>query len=321
VEELKGKRVLFIGPKFYNYHQEIKNKLICQDLHVDFFIERPNNLLYRFFKNYNQLVSNYLEKKYLDTILKKINTNYDYFFLIRGEIISKDFLEALKLKIPKAKFVMYQWDSSENNPNYLEIMSMFNKVMTFDMVDAKRLNIQYLPLFYIDSYETLILNDKREYDIVFFASLHGDRLEILKKVIKFCDENHLKFYFHLYIPMLALIKALLYRKIKISDVKYLSTNTIEHTDILDFYKKSKSVLDLESSSQQGLTIRTFEVLGSGVKLITTNKNILNERFYNQKNIYYLDKRNISLDMDFFKHSEKLEMEKYSLTQWVKTILL
>lgn len=316
---LKGKRVLFIGPSFYNYHQEIVSKLREQGLCVDFYIERPNSVLYRFLKNNNQFLKKYLEKKYLNNILKEINTNYDYFFLIRGEIVSIDFLEALRVKIPKAKFIMYQWDSSDNNPNYLTIMSKFNKVMTFDMVDAKQFNIQYLPLFYIDSYETLKLNDQREFDMVFFASLHGDRLEVLKNIIQICDENQLKFYFHLYIPMISIVKALVYKKIKINDIKYLSTHTIKHADILEFYKKTKTVLDLESLSQQGLTMRTFEVLASGVKLITTNKNVLYEDFYNHDNIYYLDKKNIFLDTDFFNKSKKLEMQKYSLSHWIKKI--
>jgi hypothetical protein len=46
-------------------------------------------------------------------------------------------------------------------------------------------------------------------------------------------------------------------------------------------------------------MRTFEALGSGRKLITTNKNILNYPFYNPNNILVIDRDQFNFNEDFF----------------------
>ena len=57
--ELKGKRVLFIGPKFFGYELEIQKELENLGAKVDFFAEKPYSVSYRVSK----LISNKLQKK------------------------------------------------------------------------------------------------------------------------------------------------------------------------------------------------------------------------------------------------------------------
>jgi spore maturation protein CgeB len=178
-------------------------------------------------------------------------------------------------------------------------MNMFDKIITFDMIDSKELNIEYLPLFYTNNYANLELSKEKVYDISFFGSYHSDRLEIIKKLEKECKEKGLTFYHYLYSPKLALFRKILNSSVKIEDLKYFKTSPATNQELLDIYKKSKAVLDIESSIQNGLTIRTFEVLGAKLKLISTNKNIIDEDFYNKNNIYILDRNNITLDKEFF----------------------
>lgn len=320
---LNGKKVLFIGPRFFGYEQEIKKEIKNLGAEVDFFPEKDETMIYRIAKNFSSSWFETIKTNYLNFILKKVTKDYDYFFLIRGEIITKVFLKKLKEKLPNAKFIMYQWDSSKNNPNYLQIMDMFDKVTTFDMVDAKKLNIYYLPLFYISSYQNLKLNDTRKYDIVFFGSYHGDRLDIIKKVDEECERLKLSFKYHLYISKLALIKKIFSRTIKLSDLIYFSTKGVNNIDIIEHYKKTKSVLDIESYGQNGLTMRTFEVLGSGLKLITTNSNIKNESFYNERYIFILDRNEIGIKNEMiFNDNDNNDnndnnINNYSIESWIK----
>jgi len=322
--DLKGKRVLFIGPSFYNYHNEIINELSLFGADVDYFPEILNTMRYRFSKQYLKRYCIKLEKNYLEDIFKKLRDDYDYFFLIRGEIITTSFLERLKQKIPKATFIMYQWDSYKNNPNYLKILSYFSKVMTFDMLDAKEKDIKYLPLFYIKRYGSLKLDVNKEYDIVFFGAYHSDRLHIVKKIHRECLEHNLKFYSVIYITKMAFILRLLKNQLKFSDYKYLTFQAVNDETILSIYKKTKAVLDIESIGQEGLTIRTFEVLGASIKLLTTNKNIKDEPFYNCKNILLLRREKIEeINYDFFisKNSKENFFKEYSLSQWIKKIFI
>ncbi|QDM00891.1 CgeB family protein [Aliarcobacter butzleri] len=213
---------------------------------------------------------------------------------------------------------MYQWDSIKNNSNYVYLLNYFDRVSTFDMVDAQKLNINYLPLFYSKKYENLELSDDKRYDIVFFGSYHGDRLEILKKVSKECERLGLDFKYHLFIPKLALLKRLVFLKIKLQDLKYLSTKSVSTDEILESYKFTKAVLDIENPGQNGLTMRTFEVLGAILKLITTNKRILNENIYDEANILLIDRNELYLDEFFLKRTNIMNetVTKYDISHWL-----
>lgn len=316
---LRGKKILFIGPIFYNYHNEIVSKLENMGADINFYAEKP---IYKFF------IMNYLfvffkkhfVNKYLNKILKDIQSSYHYVFIIRGELMTKEFLNALKYRNPNAKFIMYQWDSIKNN-SYDNLLKYFDKILTFDMIDAKKLNIEYLPLFYVDNYKNLKLKEKRKYDIVFFGSYHGDRLSIIKQLDIESLKLELKVKFHLYIPKTILFKRILTKQIKLNELKYLSTSTVSEKEILKYYADTKTVLDIENKNQNGLTIRTFEVLGSGLKLITTNKNILNDRIHNKKDIYVLDRNKLQLDSNFFNTMsiKNNNYINYSLNNWIKNV--
>jgi len=320
--ELKGKKILFIGPEFYDYHNSIIDELIVKGAEVDYFPEILDSILYRLTRHYLKNISKRMEENYLNSILEQMQDMYDCFFLIRGEIITHDFLQAIKNKMPYTKFIMYQWDSYKNNPNYLNILTFFDSVMTFDMVDAKEKNIEYLPLFYTKEYENLNLNEHKEYDIVFFGAYHSDRLKIVKELYNQCLRLNLKFYSVIYITKMALFVRLLSKKITFDELRYLTFKPVNRSIILATYKKTKSVLDIESIGQKGLTIRTFEVLGSSLKLITTNKSIINEPFYDEKMILFVNRDEMkSLDVIFFKTTniQNSSFKNYTLAEWIEQV--
>jgi len=315
---LKGKKVLFIGPAFYNYHHEIISELKTLGATVQYYEERPNNLLYRIF-NKLPIVKYHLESNYLNKLLKNIdNKNFDYFFLIRGQIVSEVFLQELKKKLPNAKFIMYQWDSVVNN-NYINKIKYFDKVLTFDMVDAEQYNLEYMPLFYTNKYSELIHNKNKIYDIVFVGYFHSDRLDIIKKMIDYCNHNNLSFKYHLYLKKLVILKFLLLRKLSFFDLKYISTKSINDDELLEMYQNTNAVLDIESISQNGLTMRTMEVLGANLKLITTNQNIKKEPFFNSNNIFVLDRENLIFNKEFINENKEIRQFNYLLKDWIKKI--
>jgi len=56
------------------------------------------------------------------------------------------------------------------------------------------------------------------------------------------------------------------------------------------------------------------------KLITTNSFIKQEKFYHPDNIIIIDENNPEIDPDFFeKPFKQINVEEYSLDNWVKTI--
>ena len=109
------------------------------------------------------------------------------------------------------------------------------------------------------------------------------------------------------------------------DFKKLSFRSLTIENIIEYYDKSNVVLDISHPGQSGLTLRTFETIGAGKKLITTNMNIKDYPFFNPHNIFLIDRDNIQLNQDFFNHeyqaiSEDL-YEKCSIDGWIYDLFI
>ena len=106
--------------------------------------------------------------------------------------------------------------------------------------------------------------------------------------------------------------------------KQARIRSLSHKEILNLFATTNTIIDFPSSFQTGLTIRTFETLGSGNKLITTNKNIANEPFYNPEFINIIDINNFNLNVDFIKNIPTSSIDEvikdYSLINYINKLL-
>jgi hypothetical protein len=322
ITNIQGKNILFIAPKFYNYHTDIINFLEKSQARVTFFPEDVYTPVYRFFNRVFPIIATYIKNKYLNLLLKNIKINrYDIVFVIRGGILMPLSLEQIKTDLPNAKFIMYQWDSDKQS-NYKDKIKYFDIVMTFDKEDAINYNIEYLPLFYTQQYQDVLIDKKKKkFDLVFYGAYHSNRLEIIKYLDKFFIDNDLVFKHHLYITKLGLIRMLAIGKVKLKDLKFLKIHSVDSNEILNSYKRTVSVLDIELNIQSGLTMRTFEALGAGVKLITTNTKIIDEPFYDKNVAMVIDRINPDIDINFFNNNLTVDknFRKYSFDNWLNNI--
>ncbi|WP_345993688.1 hypothetical protein [Sulfurimonas sp. HSL-1716] len=319
---ISGKNILFIAPKFYSYHKDIIDLLERKSARVTFYEEDLYTPLYRVLNRTVKRAADYLKDRYRNKILQNISHDmYDIVFVIRGGILSPQMLEYLKERLPNAKFVMYQWDSMLQS-KYDSIIKYFDVVKTFDREDAKQYGLKYLPLFYTKKYQVLAQNKKKKrYDLVFFGAYHSDRLKIVKEIDEICKKNGLNFKYHLFITKMGLLRLILLQKINIKDLKYLKTYSVGTDKILEVYKESKAVLDIELNIQNGLTMRTFEALGAELKLLTTNYHIKDEPFYNDKNIIIIKRDHLELDLGFFQSDFCSDpvFEHYLFENWIENI--
>jgi hypothetical protein len=316
-------RVLLIAPEFYDYHKVIIKSIEGKSAKVDFYPEDITTIFFRVMRKLSSAYVQYAKDRYLNKILNSIKINaYDIVFVIRGGILTIDSLEMLRVKLPNAKFVMYQWDSNRQS-HYKEKIDFFDVVKTFDLYDANQYDIEYQSLFYTQPYKDISTIKKNiKYDLVFYGAYHSDRLEVVKKVDKFCTANNLVFKHHLYITKLSLLKNFLTRYIKFSDLKFLKTYKSGNPEILNSYSKARCVLDIELNIQSGITMRTFEALGSGVKVVTTNSYIAKDPIYSPDNICIIDRKNPVIDLDFLKVEFKGNpiYEKYYIDNWLDNIM-
>jgi hypothetical protein len=322
MNNFKNKKVLFIGPIFFNYHEVIIEKLIQQKNEVTFIPEEENSK----FEWVILKISPVLLKHYLNNLIQrkisKLESNFNVIFLIRGAWIEPRILENLKTQNPQAKFIMYQWDSTISNSNFLKISDFFDKIFSFDPSDcAKFHNFIYLPLFFSNNnFYDLLPTINEKYDLLFVGKWYTDRIEILEKIKT--ENNRLKIKILILIsPLRYFIEKILLRNISFLQRKEFVFKQISYNDFLSLILSSNAVIDIEHPLQTGLTIRTFEVLSMGKKLITTNQFIKKEPFYDNQIIAVIDRQNPKIADDFLKkRNEKfLDFADYSIDSWLNKI--
>lgn len=327
MEELKGKRILLIA--LTEYSKGIISELQKMGASVDYMCDKPNNgvvckTLGRLkFKPYIRVIEKYYEEK-----IRIFSKNpYDYILVIRGEYTPATSVRLLKTTFPTARIILYMWDSLRNNKGIEDKWEFYDKVWTFDRIDylAHKNEIDFLPLFYYNSFLPDNTSEYK-YDIAFIGTGHEDRVKVIKGIKKQCDLYGLKMFEYVFLP-----HTLIYLRNKLKNKNYKGVTAKEiHFSLMPtkeaykIYSESRCVVDIESPTQCGLTMRTIEMIGLKKKLITTNKDIVNYEFYNPSNIMVVDRTNFIIDPNFInKPYECLDDEiyiKYSLHGWILQVL-
>lgn len=330
MQELQGKTVLLLAPKFFGYELEIKKELENLGAKVIYFDERPKNDFFTkvFIRlNLKKLIKNDIEKYFRNIINFTKDKSIDFLFLVSPETIDVEKIEKLRNIHKNLKVYTYMWDSIKNKKNAFPLIHISDRFFTFDsndkMIDNK---IKFLALFYIDDYRNIATKrNELIYDISFIGTVHSDRYTIIKKIEEQAKEFNLKTYFYFYSPSKILF---FFQKLFKKDFQFIKWNdvsfkSLSKLDVLNVIGKSKSIIDIQHPLQTGLTMRTIEIIGAKKKLFTTNEEVVNYDFYNNNNILIINRNEPKLDIDFFKKDyEEIDeaiYEKYSLNSWLKTI--
>lgn len=326
---LANKKIILISVKFFNYEVLIKQELEKMGASVTLFDERPSNsfLSKAIIRVKKEFYKNEINRYYNELIKKLKGQKIDYLLLIKGEAIPKFFLEFLRSENPTMRMIYYTYDSFKNNKNGLEIMEMFDYSFTFDSNDAAKYNMRFRPLFFVEDYSALYLKNDKEYkyDLAFIGTAHSDRYSIAETARSWCSKNSFKMFCFYFSPskLLFNIKKLTEKSFRSFDKSKISFSSLSHSEIISIYRDSKAILDINHPGQNGLTMRTFEALGAGRKLITTNANIKNYPFYNSDNICIINREAPIFEKEFFeKEFTPIDEEIYhsmSIQGWIEEI--
>ena len=327
-EHLVNKKILFLSVRTFNLEVEIKNKLEELGAEVTYYDERPanNNFIKGIIRLRRSLVQKRIDDYYKKILLDEATVQYDYLFVNRGEIVPAFFLEELKKTQPKCQFVFYTWDSFANHTHPTKILKYFDKKSTFDPKDAFQYKINFRPLFYLDAFKN-ITHLTQSYDILFLGTAHSDRYKISSLIKAWAQTNSLVCFcfYYMHGKFVYLYKKLFDKTFKEFKYNQLSFKSLNTNQIIDLYQRSNVILDINHPHQKGLTMRTFEAMGAKRKLITTNKEILKYPFYNENNYFIIDRKDIKLNLDFFrgeyKELDSKLYEKFSLEGWLFNIFV
>ena len=322
---LSDKNILFIAPSFFGYEIDILKELRTRYANVDYIADRPfkSVLLKALTRIKRRWVVPFLDKYYQNKI-SSFNRDYDFIFVIIGEGLSENLLSGLKERYPSAVLILYMWDSFDNKDSLKRNIKFFDRCFSFDRVDAKKYGFRYRPLFYGNGFKLSEANNC-DTTLSFIGTAHSDRYTLVSQTMSLLPKEVVTFcYFFIQAPWVFYFRRVfsnVYNGTKKSDFNFVP---MMKKDVQDIFDSSIAIFDIEHPKQKGMTMRSIEALGSGKKLVTTNKSALQEDFYNPINIYVLD-RNCAekIPLEFFAREYQPVSDtiyyKYSISGWIDEI--
>lgn len=287
-----NRQLLLVTPAFFGYERDIVAELERQGHRVTLIDERPTNsaMIRAAIRVRKSMLSRRIDRYYRKHLLDIETVPFDMVIVIKGEVVPRWFLEAVRLRNPEAEFVFYTYDSLSNAPNCLTVMDLFDRRLSFDRADVSgRPDFDYLPLFYTPEFSenpSPTPRSPKRYSLAFIGTLHSDRHAIAKRLGE-AQSNPFMFFFVQARWYFFILKYVSRRYSRVS-WREVSFSPMSRAEIAAIFQNAHAVLDIQRDGQTGLTMRTFEVLASGAILVTTNRAVSEEPFYDPERILVID---------------------------------
>lgn len=318
------KNLLLYMTDFYGYNEAIMSELNKQGWNVTWYQDKVylsnfERLLTKVYKSYKKRkYQNYFDKTIEDSRDKKFDL---ILIMFGGNFFLPAHIETLRKTYPDTKIVYYAWDSVKNFPLIEGLIQSSDYTFTFDDEDAKKYDIGFLPLFYTSNQWE---NKEYKFDVSTVMSFFVEKMEQLKAVTSKLPQGiktsfYLKVRDKFYLGRVKRKDRAFYNEF----VDCFKINPLRYEDCISLFNSSKAVIDCPLPNQNGLTMRTFEVLSLKRKLITTNRNIKKYDFYTPNNIFVVENNEQKIPQEFFEtpfdDSFALD-DKYSLANFVSTLI-
>ncbi|MBV7598805.1 hypothetical protein MNZ22_04680 [Aeromonas encheleia] len=269
---------VLICPDFFDYKKLLTAELEHRYKTVLAFSDRPlcssvSKALIKFnILGYAHVAS----KRYSSEIFKVISgrlPSVEEVIIVKGTCISPCLIESIKKLNPKTRVTCYSWDSISNIKTFPLLAEKADLAYTFDIADSKRYGYGYLPLFYSDKKNHGATTDKK-YKYSFIGSYHGDRVSVLQHI--FSHEDNANNYVRIFFPskLQFAFYYLLDSCLRAAPREWITFKPLSRAEIISVAEHSEYIIDIHNANQTGLTMRTWETLGDGHKLVTTNAAVL-----------------------------------------------
>lgn len=321
---MKFNNILYLDDSETSYTRGIRNELQIISKRVDCYFYNDIYTAPIFLTRLNPKECQKQKDERIKQFISYIKKNqYDFILVGHPAIFPTYFFENLKIVFKNIPIVNYNWNSIQMS-NILPYCDYFTKVYSFDPQDCQKYGLHYYPLFYLKDFENVGIKKRKVFNMSFIGSVYNSgRLEFINKWFQKIMILKLSHFLYLYAPgrLRGINSKLRYRKMS----NYFFFNEISMNEVINIFSVTDAMIDHQMNIQSGLTIRTFETLGSGLNLYTTNEQILKEPFYNPERITIID---VNLGNFEFKNIIEAKIDKdwqesfkkYRLDNWVKNII-
>lgn len=322
---LAGKHVLFIAPRFFGYDNDIAEEMRRRGATVTRLFDRPFSTpaMTAVTKLAPGAVARTALPGYRATIAGA-TAPFDLVFVVNGQTVPGTLLGEIRRHSPRATFILYLWDALRNRGSIIPNLDRYDQVFGFDREDARAFGFRYRPLFFAPVFDRPGTTAPH-HDISFIGTAHTDRAPIVHAIDQGLSADVTRFwYLFLQAPWVRRYYALknpAFRQVPAAMFRYAPL-TKDQTGAV--FQQSRTILDIEHPLQRGLTMRTFETLGAGKKLVTTNPHVVEEDFFRPANILVMDRRSPGISRDFldqpFAPLPAAMRARYALAGWMDEIL-
>ena len=265
--------------------------IICnnKDKYLSNSIDKPNIKLFSLYKQGNNEISFFkrLFRKFIYfTGLELNGVFYSHWYKYLKEeniqfIIFDDIKPFFRIKkiFKKAKksVIFYLW-----NPIQLEFTSKkinklkkFYNVFTYSKFDSQKFHLKYNCQFLSNVYHISFNNiGEEKYDCI-FCGLDKQRTKRIEQIYLCCKH-----------PYFYLLKDERY-SVHSAIITY-KNSWLSYRDYILKLNQSQCVLDVCPCENSGMTLRVLEAVYYNKKLITDNKDVKNEPFYNEEKVLIFD---------------------------------
>ncbi|GAD28973.1 hypothetical protein PLEI_0617 [Photobacterium leiognathi lrivu.4.1] len=274
-------KLLLIMPIFNGYENELKKVAQLKFKSVDavFYDEKEFFSLYKlpfyvkvilyflrliiygnmnenrvFIKIRDFFIRKYLSDDFNRWVLSKQSGYYDNLLIIKGFGLYAETINCITAK----KKTFYQWDNLIHFPTVLEIIGCFDSVYSFDINDARRIQGEFLPNFYIPRDKI-----KKNNDMFFVGVYSKERYAILKKLTVFCNENNYTFFFKLYHSVM-------------KEDQIITNKKISPKNYNQLFIRSKFILEITKDEQIGYSQRYLEALDNNCLFVVKDAKVNEE---------------------------------------------
>jgi hypothetical protein len=320
-------RVLLVCPPVFSYHLSIAAELKALGFDVTWWDDRGStSSLYKAgLRLMPDTVAKQSQRSFQARLAQLEVEAVTRVLIVKGEGMSVDFLRLLRHRLPSATFSLYFWDSVDNARRAQVIAPLFDRVATFDPVDAASLGWTYRPLFArAESIVQPCIDEAAEYDWCFIGTIHSDRFRIVQRLRR--ANPDLRSFFFGFAPSRMLMAARhmsdwsLWKASRAS----ISTRAMPADRVSAIARASRAMVDIEHPRQRGLTMRTIETLLSGRKLITTNQRVLDSDLFDPSRVQVISRESPQVPRMFldtpFKPIEECVTSRYTLRRWISDLL-
>lgn len=204
--------------------------------------------------------------------------------------------------------------SGANNNGFVgELKSYYDIVYAFDPADAQKYGFSYSPLLY--SRNCVEIEEGKEEEDVFYVGRAKDRYAMLISVYEKLKALHkTRDFFIFNVPITQQLYA--------DEITY--NRLIPYEECLKHIATAKCLLDVIQGESEGFTIKVCEAIAYDKLLITTNKNIRNAPFYDERFMKIIDSAD-DIDEAFFENAGKVNYSNdaktfFSINSFINRLL-